>query len=131
MPHIRILRTQTLSLSNSHVLLKSLAALTKETLAAEGAFNLCATFAFDTELALQRRTPGRRLQSTAVPEPPPAGGHLPSIATSSYLRSTRDISLRTPDIRWVDGDGGDSGSMLAGRETRKMNLYQAVRDAMA
>lgn len=73
---------------------------------------------------------GRRRQSTSAPEPPPAGGHLPSIATSSYLRTTRDSALRTPGLRWQDGED-TSGDVLAGRETRKMNLYQAVRDAMA
>lgn len=34
-------------------------------------------------------------------------------------------------MTWTDGD--DSGpvpSMVGGRETRKMNVYQAVRDAL-
>ncbi|THH17525.1 hypothetical protein EW146_g3307 [Bondarzewia mesenterica] len=69
---------------------------------------------------------GRRWQST---EPPPAGGHLPSIATSKLLRSTRDASLRTPGIQWRDDADGPPG--IGGRETRKMNVYQAVRDAMS
>jgi hypothetical protein len=73
---------------------------------------------------------GRRFQSTA-PEPPAAGGHLPSIATSTHLRTTRDAALRSQSIEWVDGDdNGPPDSVIAGRETRKMNLYQAVRDAM-
>ena len=73
-----------------------------------------------------------RLQSTAA-EPPPAGGHLPSVATSEVLRTTRDDAVRTPGIRWVDGDGARpslNASIVVGRETRKMNTYQAVRDAM-
>ncbi|TCD70917.1 hypothetical protein EIP91_000823 [Steccherinum ochraceum] len=74
----------------------------------------------------------RRWESTAGTEAPPAGGHSPSIATSSFLRQTRDNSLRTPDIRWADEDhAGPPSNALAGRETRKMNLYQAVRDAMS
>lgn len=73
----------------------------------------------------------RRWQSTGTVEPPPAGGHLPSIATSALLRTTREASLRTPTIRWADEDSsGLPSDAIAGRETRKMNLYQAVRDAM-
>ncbi|KAF7295515.1 Pyruvate dehydrogenase [Mycena indigotica] len=69
-----------------------------------------------------------RRNSTAV-EPPPAGGHLPSIATSQYLRSTRERALHTPGLQWNDED--DPNAILgAERETRKMNLYQAVRDAL-
>ncbi|KAG7092809.1 2-oxoisovalerate dehydrogenase subunit beta 2, mitochondrial [Marasmius oreades] len=65
-------------------------------------------------------------------EPPPAGGHLPSVATSQLLRSTRDTALRTPDLVWVDeGSSETSESLVGGRETRKMNTYQAVRDAMS
>ena len=72
----------------------------------------------------------RRWQTTGA-EPPPAGGHLPSVGTSSYLRSTRDSALRTPGLRWIDdGLSGPPSNALAGRETRKMNMYQAVRDAM-
>ncbi|GJE87100.1 pyruvate dehydrogenase [Phanerochaete sordida] len=70
----------------------------------------------------------RRFQST---EPPPAGGHLPSIATSSFLRTTRDTALRAPGLRWIDADSAALDDVVAGRETRKMNLYQAVRDAMS
>ncbi|KAI0075273.1 pyruvate dehydrogenase [Panus rudis PR-1116 ss-1] len=80
--------------------------------------------------SLQNRVP-RRTQSTASAEqPPPADGHLPSVATSSLLRTTREAALRTPDLRWTDEDAL-GGNALAGRETRKMNLYQAVRDAMS
>jgi hypothetical protein len=74
----------------------------------------------------------RRWESTATgAEPPPAGGHLPSIATSQILRTTREAALRTPGIKWLDEDGGSPlRNTIGGRETRKMNLYQAVRDAM-
>ncbi|KAL0571050.1 hypothetical protein V5O48_010905 [Marasmius crinis-equi] len=71
-----------------------------------------------------------RFNSTV--EPPPAGGHLPSVSTSQFLRSTRDTALRTPDLVWVDEEGsGASNNLVGGRETRKMNTYQAVRDAMS
>ena len=72
----------------------------------------------------------RRSNSTGA-EPPPAGGHLPSIATSKILRSTRETALRTPGIKWLDEDGKSPlQNTIGGRETRKMNVYQAVRDAM-
>lgn len=72
----------------------------------------------------------RRWESTGA-EPPPAGGHLPSISTSKYLRSTREAALRTPGIKWLDEDGSSPlQNAIGGRETRKMNVYQAVRDAM-
>ncbi|OCB86717.1 pyruvate dehydrogenase [Sanghuangporus baumii] len=67
-------------------------------------------------------------------EPPPAGGHLPSISTSNHLRTTRERALRTPGIKWVDEDEDRSRGETAGvggREARKMNLYQAVRDALS
>ena len=59
---------------------------------------------------------------------------------------TRESALRTPGLRWVDDENNDGGNdderndygrksaggdvVVSGRETRKMNLYQAVRDAM-
>ncbi|KAH9958311.1 thiamine diphosphate-binding protein, partial [Russula dissimulans] len=65
-------------------------------------------------------------------EAPPAGGHLPSVATSRILRTTREAALRTPGIKWLDVDGSSPlQNTIGGRETRKMNVYQAVRDAMS
>ncbi|KAH9023875.1 thiamine diphosphate-binding protein [Lactarius hengduanensis] len=79
---------------------------------------------------LSRLSVARRCNSTGA-EPPPAGGHLPSIATSKILRTTREAALRTPGIKWLDEDGNSPlQNTIGGRETRKMNLYQAVRDAM-
>ncbi|KZT71260.1 Thiamin diphosphate-binding protein [Daedalea quercina L-15889] len=61
-----------------------------------------------------------------------AGGHLPSIATSSFLRTTRHSALRMPGIHWTDEqETGSTDTLIAGRETRKMNMYQAVRDALS
>ena len=48
------------------------------------------------------------------------------------LAQKREVALRTPGLRWVDENADSSGdSIIAGRETRKMNTYQAVRDAMS
>ena len=67
-------------------------------------------------------------------EPPPAGGHLPTVADSWLLRTTRESALRTPGLTWTDeSDAATRGpirDMVQSRETRKMNLYQSVRDAM-
>ncbi|KAF8590024.1 thiamine diphosphate-binding protein [Ramaria rubella] len=75
----------------------------------------------------------RRAQSSeAGVEPPPAGGHLSSVATSKLLRNTREASLHTPGIHWIDEVAFGSQDVLpSGRETRKMNMYQAIRDAMS
>ncbi|KAF5373569.1 hypothetical protein D9758_000823 [Tetrapyrgos nigripes] len=67
--------------------------------------------------------------NSSAAEPPPAGGHAPSVANSELLKSNRDSALRTPEILWT-GDG-PSSTLVSGRETRKMNTYQAVRDAMS
>ena len=72
-----------------------------------------------------------RSNSTAV-EPPPAGGHLPSIANSQVLKTKRETALRTPGLLWADDNGSvPSHAIVGGRETRKMNTYQAIRDAMS
>ncbi|KIJ35694.1 hypothetical protein M422DRAFT_212474 [Sphaerobolus stellatus SS14] len=65
----------------------------------------------------------------SVVEPPPAGGHLPSVATSTYLKRTREEALKSPGVKWME-EVQDS-ILSSGRETRKMNMYQAVRDALS
>ncbi|KAG8808737.1 hypothetical protein FRC17_003803, partial [Serendipita sp. 399] len=55
--------------------------------------------------------------------PMPAGGELPGIATSKLLRTTRETALNTPGLSWADD--GSVSSADGGRDTRKMNLYQA------
>ncbi|EIW84882.1 pyruvate dehydrogenase [Coniophora puteana RWD-64-598 SS2] len=73
----------------------------------------------------------RRLASSSE-APPPADGHLPSVATSKLLRQNRDQALRTPGLRWTDEvEPGLAGNIVGGRETRKMNTYQSVRDALS
>lgn len=76
--------------------------------------------------------PPRRWQTTAAAEPPPAGGHLSTVASSQLLRATRDAALRTPGIAWPAEDVPPFPHNVTGdRETRKMNMYQAVRDALS
>ncbi|CAE7066958.1 unnamed protein product [Rhizoctonia solani] len=67
---------------------------------------------------------GTTLRSDAV-EPPPAGGHSTSVAQSLLLRGTRENALKTSGISWKD-EADENG-----RETRKMNMYQSLRDAMS
>ncbi|THH12018.1 hypothetical protein EW145_g269 [Phellinidium pouzarii] len=87
------------------------------------------------------RAYARRYQSTStapttndasVEPPPPPGGYLPSLASSRLLRTTRERALQAPGLKWTDEDGTSPvREIVGGRDTRKMNLYQAVRDAMS
>lgn len=71
-------------------------------------------------------------KSSSSVEPPPAGGHLPSVATSGILKTKREAALRTPGLTWADEDPfSPPRTVVGGRETRKMNTYQAIRDAMS
>jgi 2-oxoisovalerate dehydrogenase E1 component beta subunit len=82
------------------------------------------------QLAQLSKSVARRWESTGA-EPPPPDGHLPSVASSKLLRNTRDAALRTPGIKWLDEHGSSPlQNTIGGRETRKMNVYQAIRDAM-
>ncbi len=64
----------------------------------------------------RRRRLCRRYSAEAAVEPPPAGGHLPSIATSSLLRPTRDLAIRTPGLVWTDEDGSGPSRNIIGAE---------------
>jgi len=80
------------------------------------------------------RLTGRRWQSTggsasAGEDPPPAGGQNAKIGESKLLRGTRDLALRTPGIMWTDENAGSTG-LVVGKETQKMNMYHAIRDAL-
>ena len=59
-------------------------------------------------------------------------GDLPGVATSTFLRPTRDLALKSPGLKWdAPSEIGNAGEGTeGGLETRKMNMYQAVRDAM-
>lgn len=60
-------------------------------------------------------------------------GDLPGVASSAFLRLTRDAALKVPGIKWDEAaEIGHSGSssLPFDQETRKMNMYQAIRDAM-
>lgn len=67
---------------------------------------------------------GSVARSEAV-EPPPAGGHSTSVGQSPLLRTTREAALRTSGILWRD-EADENG-----RETRKLNMYQSLREAMS
>ncbi|KAF7337990.1 Pyruvate dehydrogenase [Mycena venus] len=69
-----------------------------------------------------------RRNSTAG-SPPPPEGHLPGVANSQLLRLTKEKALRTPGIVWNDDES--NAIVNIGRECRKMNVYQAVRDALS
>ncbi|KZV96163.1 putative branched-chain alpha-keto acid dehydrogenase e1-beta subunit [Exidia glandulosa HHB12029] len=73
------------------------------------------------------------VDASASVEPPPAGGHLPSVATSRLMRSTRDSALRTPGLHWNDVEEHAHGPspVVGQRQTQKMNMYQAIRDALS
>ncbi|KAK4053787.1 hypothetical protein OIV83_001443 [Microbotryomycetes sp. JL201] len=79
-------------------------------------------------------------QKTVVPE------QMPTVATSQLLKQTREDALWTPGLRWRDQDQvavgkAEDAQALAehdlkpvdegGRETSKMNMYTAIRDAQA
>ncbi|EAL23250.1 hypothetical protein CNBA3660 [Cryptococcus deneoformans B-3501A] len=53
----------------------------------------------------------------------------PPLGESELFLRTRDEALNTPGMKFADGHGlkGPTGK---GRQTRKMNLYQAIRDAL-
>lgn len=53
----------------------------------------------------------------------------PALGDSNILLKTKEEALATPGLTFTDGHGlkGFNGK---GRETRRMNLYQAVRDAL-
>ncbi|QRW15112.1 pyruvate dehydrogenase E1 component beta subunit [Ceratobasidium sp. AG-Ba] len=63
--------------------------------------------------------------SLETAEPPPAGGHSSAVGQSPLLRGTREAALQTPGILWKDTEGDN------GRETRKLNMYQSLREAMS
>ncbi|KAG8685924.1 hypothetical protein FRC08_012839 [Ceratobasidium sp. 394] len=58
-------------------------------------------------------------------EAPPAGGHSASIGESPLLQATREAALKTPGVAWKDPEGEN------GRGTRKLNMYQSLREAMS
>ncbi|WWD21833.1 hypothetical protein CI109_106321 [Kwoniella shandongensis] len=53
----------------------------------------------------------------------------PSLGESAHFKHTSEEALATPGIKFSDGHGlkGPTGR---GRQTRRMNLYQAIRDAL-
>ncbi|KAF9067595.1 pyruvate dehydrogenase [Rhodocollybia butyracea] len=105
-----------------------------------GSLSRAGTTATKTRISVSVRrrnaTTATQTNPAASVEPPPAGGHLPSIAQSTFLKQTRDQALKTVGIKWADTEldearGHQSSALGSGRETRKMNTYQAIRDALS
>ncbi|KAG1724762.1 pyruvate dehydrogenase [Suillus paluster] len=76
---------------------------------------------------LRSTLPTLTTASTTV-EPLPAGTRSLPVAASKLLRITRESVLRTPGLIWQDEE--PDRNIVGGCETCKMNLYQAVRDAL-
>ncbi|RUS26174.1 thiamine diphosphate-binding protein [Jimgerdemannia flammicorona] len=71
------------------------------------------------------RIVGQQAQSRAYvssSSPPPAEGFMPGVMTSKLIKRTAEEALRNPEL---------ANTGAANGETRKMNLFQAVNDAMA
>ncbi|KAF9384529.1 hypothetical protein CPB97_005623, partial [Podila verticillata] len=58
-------------------------------------------------------------QYAASGTPPPAEGFMPGVANSKLIKHTHHDALRNPELAGV-----------ANGETKKMNTFQAVNDAM-
>ena len=80
-------------------------------------------------LSTQAKTANSRWESTSA-GPPAADGRL-DLNRTTLLRTTRELSLKTPGIKWTDDAPTSTSDIGGGRETRKMNTYQAIRDAMS
>ncbi|KAK4704076.1 peptidylprolyl isomerase domain and WD repeat-containing protein 1, partial [Phenoliferia sp. Uapishka_3] len=98
---------------------------------------------------LSPKSSARQLQTQAHPSPSttPTLLPVPNVATSSLLSQSRDAALSTPGLIWRDDEEVGVGVVAksdvrgttkddlrevedGGRETKKMNMYQAIRDAM-
>jgi hypothetical protein len=80
---------------------------------------------------LRRLSTIARSPARTTPSPPvdKADGEEPTLGSSELLLTTADGALATPGLTFADGHGlkGPHGK---GRETRRMNLHQAIRDAL-
>ncbi|WVF71326.1 hypothetical protein IAT40_006129 [Kwoniella sp. CBS 6097] len=76
------------------------------------------------------KTPSARPSRSAPSiNPVPPTTEEPSLGESPLFLHTREEALATPGLNFTDGHGlkGPTGK---GRQTRRMNLYQAIRDAL-
>nr|XP_018262807.1 2-oxoisovalerate dehydrogenase E1 component, beta subunit [Kwoniella dejecticola CBS 10117]OBR84965.1 2-oxoisovalerate dehydrogenase E1 component, beta subunit [Kwoniella dejecticola CBS 10117] len=80
--------------------------------------------------SLKIKSPSAR-QSRSAPTilPSEPTTEEPSLGESLLFLHTSEAALATPGLRFTDGHGlkGPTGK---GRQTRRMNLYQAIRDAL-
>ncbi|EIW70453.1 2-oxoisovalerate dehydrogenase E1 component, beta subunit [Tremella mesenterica] len=70
-------------------------------------------------------------RARAAPSPPEAQGveGEPSISENQLLLSSAQEALATPGLHFTDGHG-PLGPTGRGRQTRRMNLYGAIREAL-
>ena len=66
--------------------------------------------------------------TTRMSNPPPAGGENMSIASSTFLLHTKEAALSNTELQ--QGMEKVDGRLPANVETQKMNLCQAVNNAM-
>ncbi|GBC04919.1 hypothetical protein RclHR1_05950003 [Rhizophagus clarus] len=59
------------------------------------------------------------LQTTE--SPPPAEGFLPGVEQSKFIKSTQEEALKNPEL---------ANTGVANGETKRMNMFQAINDAM-
>lgn len=83
--------------------------------------------------ALATQAHAQHLSQSHVPPPARTAPQTPieeeSLGQSGLLLNNPELALATPGITFTDGHGlrGRTGK---GRQTRQMNLYQAIRDAL-
>ncbi|CAG8760729.1 14863_t:CDS:2, partial [Acaulospora morrowiae] len=58
----------------------------------------------------------------AADSPPPAEGFMPGVAQSKFIKNTQEEALKNPELL-------ETG--VANGETKKMNLFQSINDAMS
>jgi 2-oxoisovalerate dehydrogenase E1 component beta subunit len=57
--------------------------------------------------------------------PPPAGGFMEGVSESKFIKSTKEQALSNPEIKFTNINKENIG------ETKKLNLFQSVNDALS
>ena len=89
------------------------------------------SYASRRALATQPGPHPRAPPARTTPSPPKDQPEYdePSLGSSELLLGTAEAALATPGLTFTDGHGL-RGAHGKGRETRRMNLHQAIRDAL-